>query len=128
MRPTSGSGSPGRFLSCPGRWCWWPRRSASASSPTTRGRGASATTPPADKAIAAKRLFEGIGVIVAVQPRNSRLVLTHDEIEGFMAGMVETSFLATPTTLLRGLEPGNSVRFTIDADKRLIVGAARLVE
>ncbi len=82
---------------------------------------------PADKAIAAKRLFEGVGVIVAVQPRNSRLVLTHDEIEGFMAGMQEMSFLVTPTTLLRGLEPGDSVRFTIDADKRVIVGVARLV-
>ena len=77
--------------------------------------------PPAYKAIAAKRLFEGIGVIVAVQLRNSRLVLTHDEIKGFMAGMVEMSFLVTPATLLHGLEPGESVRFTIDADKRVIV-------
>ena len=81
---------------------------------------------PAHEAIAAKRLFEGIGVIVAVQPRRSRLVLTHDEIKGFMAPMVEMSFMVTPATLLQGLEPGHNVRFTIDADKRVIVGVVPL--
>ncbi len=83
---------------------------------------------PADEVVAAKRLFEGIGVIVAVQPRRSRLVLTHDEIKGFMAPMVEMSFMVTPATLLRGLKPGNNVRFTIDADKRVIVDVAPLGE
>ena len=71
--------------------------------------------------VAAKRLFEGVGIVVAVQPRKSRLVLTHEEIKGFMAPMVEMSFMVTPVALLRGLEPGDNVRFTIDADKRVIV-------
>ncbi len=84
--------------------------------------------PPADEAVAAKRLFEGIGVIVAVQPRTSRLVLTHDEIEGFMAPMVEMSFLVASATLLQGLKPGDSVRFTIDGDKRMIVDVAPFQE
>ena len=83
---------------------------------------------PAGKLVAAKRLFEGVGVIVAVQPRKSRLVLTHDEIKGFMAPMVEMSFMVTPATLLQGLKPGNNVRFTIDADKRVIVDVAPLGE
>ncbi len=83
---------------------------------------------PADEAVAAKRLFEGIGVIVAVQPRESRLVLTHEEIKGFMAPMVEMSFMVTPATLLQGLKPGDDVRFTIDADKRVIVEVAPLGE
>ncbi len=76
---------------------------------------------PADTTVAAKRLFEGVGVIVAVQPRKSRLVLTHEEIKGFMAPMVEMSFMVTPANLLRGLKPGDNVRFIIDADKRVIV-------
>ena len=83
---------------------------------------------PAGKLVAAKRLFEGVGVIVAVQPRESRLVLTHEEIKGFMAPMVEMSYMVTPATLLQGLKPGNSVRFTIDADKRVIVDVAPLGE
>ncbi len=85
-------------------------------------------TLPAGKLVAANRLFEGIGVIVAVQPRRSRLVLTHDEIKGFMAPMVGMSFVVTPATLLQGLEPGENVRFTIDADKRVIVDIAPLGE
>jgi len=31
------------------------------------------------------------------------------------------SFLVTTATLLEGIEPGDKVRFTIDADKRAIV-------
>ncbi len=84
-----------------------------------------ASTP---RSVAAKRLFEGLGVIVAVQPRQQRLVLTHGEIKGFMAPMVEMSFMVTPAALLRGLAAGNNVRFTIDADKRVIVDIVRLRE
>jgi Cu/Ag efflux protein CusF len=72
------------------------------------------------------RLFEGIGVVVAVEPRKNRVVLTHGEIEGFMAAMVEMSFMVTTATLLKGLEPGDKVRFTIDADKRAIVDVVPL--
>ena len=81
-----------------------------------------------DKAAAVNRLFEGVGVIVAVQPRESRLVITHEEIKGFMAPMVEMSFMVTPTALLQGLGPGDNVRFTIDGDKRVIVDVAPLRE
>ncbi len=79
-----------------------------------------------DEAVAAKRLFEGVGVVVAVEPRKSRLILTHEEIRGFMAPMVEMSFMVTSATLLKGIEPGDKVRFTIDADKRAIVDVVPL--
>ncbi len=84
--------------------------------------------PPAHEApsAATARLFEGIGGVVAVDRRKSRLVLTHGEIKGFMAAMEEMSFLVTPATLLKGIEPGDKVRFTIDADKRAIVDVVRL--
>jgi Cu/Ag efflux protein CusF/uncharacterized cupredoxin-like copper-binding protein len=72
------------------------------------------------------RLFEGIGVVVAVQPRKNRLVLTHGEIKDFMAAMVEMSFMVISAALLKGIEPGNKVRFTIDADKRAIVDVVPL--
>ncbi len=79
--------------------------------------------PPARAAPTAetKRLYDGVGVIVAVLPRKSRLVVDHEEIKDFMAAM-EMSYMVTPATLLQGLETGDKVRFTIDADKRAIVG------
>ncbi len=82
--------------------------------------------PSIDEAVAAKRLFEGVGVIVAVELRKSRIILTHEEIKGFMAPMVEMSFMVTSATLLKGIEPGDKVRFTIDADKRAIVDVVPL--
>jgi Cu/Ag efflux protein CusF/plastocyanin len=75
---------------------------------------------------AAGRLYESVGVIVAVQPRKSRLVLTHEEIKGFMAPMVEMSFMVTPAALLAGLAQGDRIRFAIDADKRAIVEIEKL--
>lgn len=89
--------------------------------------GKKAPALPADEVVAAKRLFEGVGVIVAAEPRKSRLILTHEEIKDFMAPIVEMGFLATPAILLQGLKPGDNVRFTIDADKRVIVDVAPLV-
>ena len=76
--------------------------------------------------VATVRIFEGIGVVVAVDPRKNRLVLTHGEIKGFMAAMVEMSFMVTRATLLKGFEPGDKVRFSIDADKRAIVDVVPL--
>ncbi len=70
--------------------------------------------------VAAKRLHEGVGVIVALETRSSRVVLDHEEIKDFMAPMV-MSYMVTPGTLLRGLAKGEKVRFTIDGDKRAIV-------
>ena len=86
------------------------------------GKAPAPETPPPEPV----RLFEGIGVVVAVDPRKNRLVLTHGEIKGFMAAMVEMSFMVTPATLLKGIEPGDKVRFTIDADKRAIVDVVPL--
>ena len=86
------------------------------------GKPPAPETPPPETV----RLFEGIGVVVAVDPRKNRLVLTHGEIKGFMAAMVEMSFMVTPATLLKGIEPGDKVRFTIDADKRAIVDVVPL--
>ena len=70
---------------------------------------------------AATDRYEAIGTVVSIEPEKSRLVLDHEEIKGFMAPMM-MSYMVTPATLLRGLAKGDKVRFTIDADKRVIVG------
>ncbi len=69
---------------------------------------------------AAGRVYEGIGIIVEVDPSKSRLVVDHLEIKGYMAPMV-MGFAVKPRSLLEGLKPGATVRFTIDADERVIV-------
>ncbi len=40
----------------------------------------------------------------------------------------EMCYMVRPATLLQAVKPGDKVRFTIDVDKRVIVGVARLVE
>ncbi len=87
------------------------------------GEGGEKKIAPPAQVAAAKRLHEGVGVVVALETRNSRVVLDHEEIKDFMAPMV-MSYMVTPATLLRGLAKGDKVRFTIDADKRAIVGIA----
>ena len=80
------------------------------------GEPAAHEAPPPE----ANRLYEGVGVVIAVLPRKSRLVVDHEEIKDFMAAM-EMSYVVSPATLLQGLNPDDRVRFTIDADKRAIV-------
>ena len=74
----------------------------------------------ADREVQPDRLYEGVGVVVAVELRKGRLIVNHEEIKGFMAPM-EMSYRVTPVTLLQGLNPADKIRFTIDADKRAIV-------
>ncbi len=78
---------------------------------------------PAPRAVVAKQtedLYEGTGVVVAANIRESRLVVDHEEIKNFMAPMV-MSYVVSPTSLLKGLKPGAKIRFKIDANKRAIV-------
>ncbi|MCZ6620380.1 MAG: copper-binding protein, partial [Deltaproteobacteria bacterium] len=76
--------------------------------------------PEVHEKVATKNLHEGLGVLVAVQPRKSRIVVDHEEIKDFMAPMV-MGYLVKPDTLLQGLKKGDKIRFTIDADQRVIV-------
>ncbi len=74
-----------------------------------------------------KRFFEGVGVVTALEPGKSRLVVDHEEIKNFMAAM-EMSYLVSRAALLSGLNPGDKIRFTIDAEKRAIVDIKPLGE
>ena len=87
------------------------------------GEPAAHEAPPPE----ANRLYEGVGVVIAVLPRKSRIIVDQDEIKGFMAAM-EMSYMVSPATLLQGVKPGDKVRFTIDADKRAIVDVVTIDE
>ena len=76
--------------------------------------------PEVHEKVTQKNLYEGLGVVVAVQPRKSRIVLDHEEIKDFMAPHV-MGYLVKPGSLVQGLTPGDRIRFTIDADQRAIV-------
>ena len=80
-----------------------------------------------EKLEAEKRFFEGVGTVISVEPGKSRLLVDHEAIKGFMAPM-EMSYQVLPGTLRKGLKPGARIRFTIDADKRAIVGIKRLAQ
>ena len=98
--------------------------------PASSGPLSGETSPPprAPKeppAATAGRRFEGVGELIAVQPRKSRLVVDHEEIKDFMAPMV-MSYQVTSAKLLQDLKAGDKIRFTIDADKRAIVNIVPL--
>jgi FtsP/CotA-like multicopper oxidase with cupredoxin domain len=78
---------------------------------------AHADARPAEQA---RELHEGVGVVVSVETRESRIVLDHEAIPDFMAPMV-MSYVVTPVEILRGLKAGQKVRFTIDAKIRKVV-------
>ena len=81
------------------------------------GKGGAAV---AKAAAVERKIFEGIGVVVSLEPRKGRLVIDHEEIADFMAPMV-MSYAVMPPSLLQGLAPGTKVRFGIDSKLRAIV-------
>jgi len=67
----------------------------------------------------------GEGEIVATVPNASQIVVEHGEIKGFMEAMT-MGYRIDPPSLLAGLKPGDQVRFTIDVERRAIVGIEKL--
>ena len=81
---------------------------------------------PAPRALAAKgvkgaaKVFDAVGSVVAVLPREGRLIVKHDEIKGYMAAM-EMSFVIAKPELLQGLGAGDKIGFKLDAATSTIV-------
>jgi Cu/Ag efflux protein CusF len=67
----------------------------------------------------------GEGEVIATVPNASRIVVEHGEIRGFMEAMT-MGYRVDPASLLAGLKPGDKVRFTIDVQRRAIVGIEKL--
>ncbi len=70
------------------------------------------------------RTFQGVGTVIATQPREGVIVVDHEEIKGFMAAMI-MGYPVKPATLLKGLKAGDRIQFTIDAAKKAIVHITR---
>ena len=82
-----------------------------------------AVKPP--KPGAAPARYEGLGTVIEVEPRKGRIVLDHEEIADYMEAMV-MNYRVSPARLLRGLAPGDAVRFAIDPKANAIVEIARI--
>ena len=67
----------------------------------------------------------GEGEVVAMVPKASQIVVEHGEIKGFMDAMT-MGYRIDPPSLLRGLEEGDKVRFTIDVQRRAIIAIEKL--
>ena len=81
--------------------------------------------PAPRKGIAKDGIYEGIGVVIATLPRQTRLVVDHEEITGFMAAM-EMSYPVASAKLLQGLQQGDKIGFTIDAGRCAITAITPL--
>ena len=82
---------------------WWGRDAARLRRELETQRARPATTATS---------FTARGVVRAVLPDINVLVLTHEDIAGFMPGMT-MGFRAASPKLYDGLQVGDDVRFTI---------------
>jgi Cu/Ag efflux protein CusF len=67
----------------------------------------------------------GEGKIVALVPESEEIVVDHEEIKDFMDAMT-MGYKVTARSLLKGVKPGDKVRFTIDTEKRAITKIEKL--
>ena len=64
-------------------------------------------------------MVSGAAKVIVLVPESGEIVLAHEEIKGFMDGMT-MGYKVSPLSLLKALKAGDSVRFTIDTEKRVI--------
>jgi Cu/Ag efflux protein CusF len=67
----------------------------------------------------------GEGEVIVTVPNASQIVVEHGEIKGFMEAMT-MGYRVDPASLLAGLRQGDKVRFTIDVQRRAIIGIEKL--
>ena len=72
----------------------------------------------------APKTVSGEAKVIALVPDTGEIVLAHDEIKGFMDAMT-MGYKVSPLYLLKTVKPGDSVRFTIDTEKRVITKIAK---
>jgi Cu/Ag efflux protein CusF len=67
----------------------------------------------------------GEGKIIALVSESQEIVLDHEEIKDFMDAMT-MGYKVSSRSLLKGVKPGDKVRFTIDTEKRAITKIEKL--
>ena len=85
-------------------------------------RGGQGPSPSAQTGV---HTVVGEGKVIAVVPASSEIVLTHGEITGFMDAMT-MGYQIAPPSLLKGVQAGDAVRFTIDTQQKAIVKIEKL--
>jgi Cu/Ag efflux protein CusF len=68
----------------------------------------------------APKLFHGVGVITAVDPKSGLITLNHKNIPSLMEAM-EMEYQSKPPKLVEGLQVGDKVDFTVDGRNLTIV-------
>jgi Cu/Ag efflux protein CusF len=58
-------------------------------------------------------LFQGVGVVTAINPGTGSLTINHQEIVGLMPPM-EMLFQVDPRTLSDGVKPGDKIEFRVE--------------
>lgn len=85
-------------------YVWWGRQAAQLARELTAARAAAATGE--------EREYRGEGVVRAVLPEMNVLVITHDEIPGYMPPMT-MGFRTVSPRLHETVEIGDSIRFVL---------------
>jgi len=70
-------------------------------------------------------VFEGTGTVIAIVTESGQIVLDHGEIKGLMGAMT-MGYPVGSEDLLKGLAPGDAVRFKIDATGQKLIAVERL--
>ena len=79
--------------------------------------------------MATEGIFEGVGKVITVVPELSQIVLGHEEIKGFMKAMpMGMGYEVESLDLVKGLKPGDPIKFKIDAAKKKIISIESLKE
>ncbi len=79
--------------------------------------------------MATEGIFTGNGKVVAVLPEKSQIVVGHEEIKGFMKAMpMGMGYAVESDELLKGVKPGDPIKFKIDAAKKKIISIESLEE
>jgi Cu/Ag efflux protein CusF len=71
------------------------------------------------------KFVTGEGTVIALVTVSHQIVVDHEEIKGFMDAMTMGYNVNSPS-LLKGLKPGDKVRFTIDTEKHAITKIEKL--
>ncbi|HWP58460.1 MAG TPA: copper-binding protein [Candidatus Acidoferrales bacterium] len=71
------------------------------------------------------RSVSGVGKVIAFVPESQQVVVDHEEIKGFMDAMT-MGYRVSSNGLLKSVQPGDKIRFTIDTEKRVITKIEKL--
>ena len=69
---------------------------------------------------AAPKVFDGIGTVLAVLPRQGRILIKHENIKGYMAAM-EMSFAVARPELLQDVREGDKIAFKLNGTTATVV-------